>query len=513
MTQQERYARINLYQKFGDTKNGIEAEDWEELDQALNWATGMTREQITMTAGVECTVSNPTGESPSPQRTPKPTRSPSTASEKPESEEDVKPFFSGKRFLPIGMVNYLESQGLHVISLKHEDFVRIYTNGIYVEDQGEILNAMTTALGEQGFKMSYYNEVMDYYQKRITQRGEVEHDGLLNVKNGFLNLETMELEKHSPERKSIIQLPVEFDKSAEPTEIDKWLSDCLEADTEQIKLFYEAVGYTLLQTTELQKMFFLLGPTQTGKSTAIHIIKGLLGHANCADVELAPIEDESDRFSRALLYGKIANFSCDISPRYLTGDGNVKKVIAGDGITGEHKFRAAFSFEPDCTLWAAANALPGSGDKSGAWYEKMVILRFEKQFLSDGENKPDRQLKHTLTEPSQLSGLLSYAISYGKEALRRGRFTVSERNNEAIEEYKLLNDHVLQFVESLADVINTWDDDEFYREIYKDWCEEQGIKPLSKANLANATKRHGIKRLRIRQDESRVFVWEREQKT
>ena len=118
----------------------------------------------------------------------------------------------------------------------------------------------------------------------------------------------MELEKHSPERKSIIQLPVEFDKSAEPTEIDKWLSDCLETDTEQIKLFYEAVGYTLLQTTELQKMFFLLGPTQTGKSTAIHIIKGLLGHANCADVELAPIEDESDRFSRALLYGKIANF-------------------------------------------------------------------------------------------------------------------------------------------------------------------------------------------------------------
>ena len=111
MTQQERYARINLYQKFSDTKNGIEAEDWEELDQALNWATGMTREQITMTAGVECTVSNPTGESPSPQRTPKPTRSPSTASEKPESEEDVKPFFSGKRFLPIGMVNYLESQG------------------------------------------------------------------------------------------------------------------------------------------------------------------------------------------------------------------------------------------------------------------------------------------------------------------------------------------------------------------------------------------------------------------
>ena len=108
-------------------------------------------------------------------------------------ETPENPFFESRKFLPLGMVSYFESIGLHTLSLKHENFVRVYNKGIYREEQGEILHAMRTALGERAFKMSQYNEVLDYLQVNITPLSECEQTGFLNVKNGFLNLETLEL--------------------------------------------------------------------------------------------------------------------------------------------------------------------------------------------------------------------------------------------------------------------------------------------------------------------------------
>ena len=444
--------------------------------------------------------------------TPKPKKA--KAESAPDSAPDVpdNPFFEGKKFLPLGMVNYLKTIGLHTLSLKRENFIRVYCDGIYREEQGEILDAMVTALGERTFKMSQYNEVINFLQEQTTPAEKCDQPGYLNVKNGFLNVDSFQLERHSPDRKSIMQLPIDFDPSANPDKISAWLTDCLNGDTQQEKLFYEAVGYTLLQTTEMQKMFFLLGPTQTGKSTAMHIIKGLIGEENISAIELAPLDDEDNRFSRACISDKIANFSCDISPKYLTGDGNLKKIIAGDPTTGEFKFRPAFTFLPDCTLWAMANALPPSGDKSDAWYERFVILRFDKQFLATGENKPDRNLKYTLTEPSELSGLLNVALMCGKETLKRGRFTESEKNNQAIEKYKFLNDHALKFISEIPDFVSCEDAD-FY-DIYKDWCAAEGLaKPLSKTRLAAATEKHGIQRIRKNEDGKRFFSWVNSEKS
>ena len=450
--------------------------------------------------------------------TPKPIAKAKVKTEKPNAESEAvaldtpdNPFFEGKKFLPLGMVSYFESTGLHTLSLKHENFVRVYNKGIYREEQGEILHAMKAALGERTFKMSMYNEVIDYLQVNITPLTECEQSGYLNVKNGFLNLETLNLEKHAHDRKSIVQLPTDFDPSANPTKIEAWLTDCLYGDKEQETLFYEAVGYTLLQTTEMQKMFFLLGRTQTGKSTAAHILKGLIGEENISAIELAPLDDEDNRFSRANLTDKIANFSCDISPKYLTGDGNIKKIVSGDPITGEFKFRSPFTFQSTCTMWAMANALPPSGDKSDAWYERFVILRFDKQFLATGENKPDRTLKHTLTEPSELSGLLNVALICGKELLSRGHFTESAKNAEAVENYKFLNDHVLKFLTETDDL--PYGDVDFYA-AYKWWCQDEGLpKPLSKTRLADATQKHGINRIRKGADGNRHFAWVKTQKS
>ena len=80
------------------------------------------------------------------------------------------------------------------------------------------------------------------------------------------------------------------------------------------------------------------------------------------------------------------------------------------------------------------------------------------------------------------------------------------RRQEVIEEYKILNDHVLQFLDALSE-FSEFDDAEFVS-TYKDWCEAENInRPLSKAKLANATARHGIRRVRKKVAGERYFVW------
>ena len=511
----QRLAQVHLYNAHGYYhKTEWKPDNRQEVEQAAEFGNGLEEDQLGTIANGEV-VEKPKPKVSEPAKaTEKPPEPTQTKKAKAESAPDApeNPFFEVKRFLPLGMVEYLKTIGLHTLSLKHENFIRVYEDGIYHEEQGEILNAMIFALGERTFKMSQYNEVIDFLQAQTTPLTECEQPGYLNVKNGFLNVDNFQLEKHSPDRKSIVQLPIDFDPSANPDKIEKWLRDCLNGDTQQEKLFYEAIGYTLMQTTELQKMFFLLGRTQTGKSTAMHIIKALIGDGNISAIELAPIDDEDNRFSRASISDKIANFSCDISPKYLTGDGNIKKIVSGDPITGEHKFRSPFTFQPTCTLWAMANAMPPSVDKSDAWYERFVILRFDKQFLATGENKPDRTLKHTLTEANELSGLLNVALMCGKETLKRGRFTKSDKNDQSVEKYKFLNDPVLKFISELPDFVSLEDGD-FY-DAYKDWCYAEGLaKPLSKTRLAAAAEKHGIQRIRKNEDGKRFFSWVNSEKS
>lgn len=423
-------------------------------------------------------------------------------------EKDESPFFSGRMFLPLAMRDYLNSEGIRTLSLRHEPFLRVYRDGVYVQENGEVLNAMQEVLGSGRFKMAHYNEVVSYLSENITPPDQCEHPNFLNLKNGMLNLDSLEKTDHDPKVFSLTQMPVEWHENADCPVISDWLSDVLDNDDTQIKLFLESIGYTLLGTTALQKMFILLGRTQTGKSTAMHIMKALIGKENTSAMELSSLEDETNRFSRSQIHGKIANFSADISPKYLTGDGNIKKIISGDPITAEHKFKDPFIFEPNCTLWAMANELPASRDKSGAWYERLVIFRFEKQFLAGSGREPNRNLKKDLTTPEELSGLLLSALCAGKNAINRGAFSIADLNREALTEYIAANDHVMGFCQDMPDTFD-WEDNEFFS-TYKEWCEDEGIdKPLSKNRLAHATARYGIRRIRKKEDGKRFFAWKR----
>ena len=446
---------------------------------------------------------------------PKPKSEFKPKSDKQTEKQSDSPFFNGKKFLPMGMESYLISKDKRYISLPHEKGLRLFHEGIYVKDKElpkreQLITQIQHALGGELFKHSHFKETENMLNDATTPISECDPSGFLCVKNGILNLDTMKLIPHTPDKIFLSKIPVVYEKdNAKCADILKWLDDVLDGDDDQVNLFLECVGYTLLQTSALQKMIILEGPTKTGKSTAAKLLQHLLGKDNISNVSLHALDSEDNRFSRVKLHGKIANISTDMSQKILKGDGYVKAIVAGDPIEAEHKGKDLFSFIPNATLWAMTNKIPPSYDKTSAWYERLLIMRFDKQFLPHTDNPPDTNILDKIATPSELTGLLTLSIAQAKKALARGAFSTTEKQTQAVREVITRNDMIFSFVDTLNPSRTEWNDIDFY-DLYTQWSESEGLdKPLSKTKLADACKLHGIIRVRSKKQGERFFLWKR----
>src|SRR5207249_3455211 len=100
----------------------------------------------------------------------------------------------------------------------------------------------------------------------------------LHVKNGYVNLETLEFKEHDPEIYSLHKVPVDYKIGATCPEIYKFLDSTL--DPESIGVILRMIAYCLLPSNKFEKAFMLVGEGANGKSTLISVIKALLGREN-----------------------------------------------------------------------------------------------------------------------------------------------------------------------------------------------------------------------------------------
>ena len=100
-----------------------------------------------------------------------------------------------------------------------------------------------------------------------------------------------------------------------------------------------------------------------------------------------------------------------------------KAITGGDRITAEQKYRDSFEFTPFVRLLFSANQLPANRYSSRAYYERWLIIPFERSFRHTRQEIPRQVLDHDLARPDELSG----ALNLGLPAIRRlraaGRFS------------------------------------------------------------------------------------------
>lgn len=356
----------------------------------------------------------------------------------------------------------------------------MYDKGVYVKHGDKKLRQLAQhILGPYSSKRRIEEAMYFITNQTLLDPSETlnKDDDWINCKNGLLNWRTGELRPHTPEVRSTIQIPVNWNPNAFNSHVHYFLESIVPKDT--VNLVLEMIGYCLLRNVKYQKCFIFLGTGSNGKSKLIEWIEAFIGKENRSSVSLQELE--GSRFKVAQLYNKLVNICADISHKGLSKTETIKKVTSGDSVNAEFKGKDAFDFNPFATLIFSANALPGTQDVTEGFFRRLMIIPFPFKFTD--ENRNPNILEKITTEDS-----LSYLFKLAVDGLRRldqqQGFSENESTREALSEYKREADHVLTFVEEECELgaskfVPTR---RLYIE-YRKWSLECGFLPKGKKNF------------------------------
>jgi putative DNA primase/helicase len=212
----------------------------------------------------------------------------------------------------------------------------------------------------------------------------------------------------------------------------------------------------------------LYGSGANGKSLFLEAVQMIFGDA----LNLIPLHRLAERFEVVYLQNKLINICGDIDAKYMTETGTLKALIAGDKLRGEIKFGASYNYRPVARLIFSANTLPHTSDKTAAWYSRWQFIEFPKTFpVNPGFTRKMKEEFHR-----ERSGIFNWALE-GLDRLRaNGNFTSSEAMKLSANDYRMENDNVAAFVDSVLELVEhtgmeTTVPTIVMHNLYRDWIE------------------------------------------
>jgi putative DNA primase/helicase len=359
-----------------------------------------------------------------------------------------------------------------------------YHHGAYRPDGETFVRTQVRAKLGRDCRRSHFGEVLAWTTARFPTVTTWPPEQWINCANGLLDWRTGNLEPHTPDVISTVQLPVSWDTAATCPEWDKFTARMLASDITQ--LVEEVAGYCLIPGNRFRKAILLLGPTGTGKSKALAAIRGLLGPANVSATTLQAFAE--NRFAAADLFGKLANIAGDLDARSVDRSDTFKMVTGGDPIQAERKFGQPFSFTPFAKLLFSANEPPLSADQTDAWFARWLIIPFEEQIP---EAEQDGDLEAKLTTPAELSGLLVRAVEGLRRLMKRGRFEEPDAVQKASSDYRDRLDSVRGFIsEECVLLLDAHIARSKLYKSYAKWCNDGGRHPLGRERFHDSIRRN-----------------------
>ena len=307
------------------------------------------------------------------------------------------------------------------------------------------------------------------------------NDNVLNVKNGRLNLKTLELTPHGPEHLDFQQIPTEFDPSVKSDVLDKTVDKVFCGDKELVDLFYEMCGYTLTKNLRYRKAFFLTGDGANGKSTIINLLRNMIGPENCCAITPQLFED---RFAPFALLDKLANLADDIGSKTIEQTDKYKKACTGEEFFVEKKGIDGFNIKSYATPIFAANEIPHFTDNSFGASSRRVIIPFNYTFTPDDPDF-DPHVEDKLNKPEVYSAFLNHALAGLHRLWKNDRFTEPEVVKEANGKYRIENSYVGQWLDDYSiddDYLDGKSTEEVYVE-FKNWCSSQSIRAKNRRSV------------------------------
>lgn len=302
------------------------------------------------------------------------------------------------------------------------------------------------------------------------------------VANGDLQISPLELKDATPKRAPLARSAAAWDDDADCPLFRNHLETVI-PDKRERETLQEYVGYSLLHwRLPFHKALFLVGPTASGKSTTLDVVRALMGKVS----NLSPQQLVNGRFGPSELEGAWANIRADISAALLKDVGLFKEIVAGDPIYVERKYEQGYTLHPTAKHLYSANRLPDVKIDDDAFYRRILLVSFPRTIPRE-DRIPD--LGNRLQD--ELDGVLSWAVNGLRRIVENKGFTHDlapqdsrrkwEEHSSSIGRFKALALNVTgnpEHVEAKQDVFST----------YAQFCEDRGLSAESQRKLTSTLK-------------------------
>lgn len=380
----------------------------------------------------------------------------------------------------------------------------IYDNGVYTSDGAEAkLNLKIRDLtdemnGSRGAPLipanrKFVAEVFDYIRiRRLVKRKDIGfNNNILNLRNGLLNVETMEFTEHTDGYYNIVQYPVKYDPAATCPGIEKFINEVVAPD--DIDTLLEYSGYSLVPGNSLKVFAMLYGGRDAGKSTYCRLIESIVGAPNVAHV--SPQSIQEDKFAKSRLYGKVLNTVPDIGDKPLSGTESIKSLVGNDEISADQKYKNPINFVNKSHTFFGANRVPDIKNDDMDFYDKVLMINFPHMFTG---TKRDLGLADRLTTDNELSGFFNLLIAARKRLIERGAFTVSGTARNSRDVYRMQSNPINLFLDE--HVISS--EDNILKNVlhshYVKWCRNMGVTAVADSVFGKKLKSLGYEDSQLR---------------
>lgn len=300
--------------------------------------------------------------------------------------------------------------------------------------------------------------------------------------NGILDIEAYirgeyKLIKPTPSFFTLNRISHDFDPALTSSVWTDYLDDILNKDQEQIDLLAEWFGCNLTCDTSFKKLMLLVGPTQSGKSTLMGVLRSMLAGGNVAPINMCHF---SDKFSCWSLLDRSAAFDAHIPEgdiaRVRHGVDRMLQIVNEDTIDVRGKYRETVStrLRTRFTLHVSNFSLAFDHDNANAFEPATLILKLPNSYAG----RQDRKLKPRLN--AEAKNIIPWALEGLKRLRLNGKFTEPESSKDDRHDLRLITVPIFAFVEDWVIL----DDDAAVQQniihnAWKKWNRQQDIRKAS----------------------------------
>ena len=332
-----------------------------------------------------------------------------------------------------------------------------------------------------------WEAVSKEFEDSLTEVREDDFDNdekRINFLNGILNLDTGELEEHTPNYLSIRQVQCNYVKALTLDDAPTFKGfiefltgkGLLGGDDKAMDFLMEYMGaiFSNSKGWRWKRLLLLIGVGHSGKSQLRELTMNLVGKEHCITIGMDKLQE---RFGPATLYQRRMAGDGDMAFVPLAEINLIKQLTGGDSIYAEFKGKDGFSFRYDGFLWFNANQRPFfRGDRMSHVYDRFIIVKCP---FPVPEDKRNPHILDKMMEEKE--AIVSVCIERFNQARKKGyKFTMSENMRAEREDYVIGNNTLLSFVNDCCKIAETKEEyiqRSYFNNAYKRYCSANNIQP------------------------------------